>query len=200
MVISMEMTAAAMRDRLYATMGDGVFHMADFQTGLVNRDDFNSWAVENVGDKQDFIIVSPDGVAEVTPDTIQAKINQYRPDIVVVDYIQLMSDGTGSRNETEKIRNISRALKGLAMRNSIPIIAISAVTSPDLSAPDGPPRLEQVAWSRSIQYDADLAIAVHKHEDTDVLEVVSRKNRFGPDFAAFLEVDFSTGSIKESFS
>lgn len=200
MIVSMEMTASAMRDRIYATMGDGLFRMADFQTGSIDTDDFRTWGKNNVANKQDFIIVSSDGIAEVTPSVLQAKIDQHKPDILVVDYIQLMSDGTGSRNETEKIRNISRDLKRLALRNSIPIIAISAVTANDLSVPDSPPMLEQVSWSRSIQYDADAAIAVHKYDDTNIVECCSRKNRFGPDFAVFLEVDFATGSMKESFT
>lgn len=199
MIISMEMTAQAMRDRLYATIGDGKFTMADFQTGSIDADDFRTWSKKEIANKQDFIIVSPDGIAEVTPAVIQGKIDQYKPDIVVVDYIQLMSDGTNTRNETEKIRNISRELKRLAMRNNIPIIAISAVTSDTLTVPDSPPMLEQVAWSRSIQYDADLAIAVHKYDDTDIVEMVSRKNRSGPDFCVYLEVDLSKGQIRESF-
>ena len=200
MIVSMEMTAAAMRDRLYATMGDGLFSMANLQTGSIDIDDFRTWSKKNVAGRQPFIIVSSDGIAEVTVNTLQAKIDQDRPDLLVVDYIQLMSDGTNSRNETEKIRNVSRDLKRLALRNNIPVIAISAVTASDLTIPDQPPMLEQVAWSRSIQYDADAAIAVHKYDDTNVVELISRKNRFGPDFCVYLEADFSTGTMREHFN
>lgn len=200
MIVSMEMTAAAMRDRIYATMGDGLFSMANLQTGSIDIDDFRTWSKKNVAGKQPFIIVSSDGIAEVTVNTLQAKIDQHRPDLLVVDYIQLMSDGTNSRNETEKIRNVSRDLKRLALRNNIPVIAISAVTASDLTIPDQPPMLEQVAWSRSIQYDADAAIAVHKYDDTNVVELISRKNRFGPDFCVYLEADFSTGTMREHFN
>lgn len=200
MIVSMEMTAAAMRDRLYATMGDGLFSMANLQTGSIDIDDFRTWSKKNVAGRQPFIIVSSDGIAEVTVNTLQAKIDQHRPDLLVVDYIQLMSDGTNSRNETEKIRNVSRDLKRLALRNNIPVIAISAVTASDLTIPDQPPMLEQVAWSRSIQYDADAAIAVHKYDDTNVVELISRKNRFGPDFCVYLEADFSTGTMREHFN
>lgn len=200
MIVSMEMTAQAMRDRLYATMGDGLFSMSNLQTGAIDIDDFRTWSKKNVAGKQPFIIVSSDGIAEVTVNTLQAKIDQHRPDLLVVDYIQLMSDGTNSRNETEKIRNVSRDLKRLALRNNIPVIAISAVTASDLTIPDQPPMLEQVAWSRSIQYDADAAIAVHKYDDTNVVELISRKNRFGPDFCVYLEADFSTGTMREHFN
>lgn len=198
MVISMEMTAEAMRDRIYATMADGTFYVSDFQTGSVDTDDFRSWGKKNLADRQGFTIVSSEGLSDITVNTIQAKIDQHQPDMVVIDYIQLMSDAHGARNETEKVRNISRDLKRLALRNNIPVLAISAVTSADLSAPDSPPMLEQVSWSRSIQFDADLAVAIHKYDDTNIVECVSRKNRSGPDFCVYLDVDFSRGIIRET--
>lgn len=201
MMVSLEMTAPAMRDRLYATMGEGAFSMSNLQTGSIDIDDFRTWGKKNVAGKQPFIVVSSDGVAEVTVHTLQAKIDQHKPDMIVIDYIQLMSDAGGSRNETEKIRNISRDLKRLALRNNIPVIAISAVTATDLTQPDEPPMLEQVAWSRSIQYDADAAIAVHTYIDApSVCILCSRKNRFGPEFAVYLEVDYSTGTMREHFN
>ena len=48
--------------------------------------------------------------------------------------------------------------------------------------------------------DADAAIAVHKYDDTNVVELISRKNRFGPDFCVYLEADFSTGTMREHFN
>lgn len=200
MIASMEMTAEAMRDRIYSTMANGSFYVSDFQTGAIDTDDFNTWGKKQFKDKQSFTVVSSEGLSDISVSTLQGKIDQHQPDIVFVDYIQLMSDGAGNRNETEKIRNISRGLKRLALRNNIPVVAISAVTSAELNAPDTPPMLEQVSWSRSIQFDADLAIAVHKYDDTNIVECVSRKNRFGPDFCAYLEVDFSRGMIKETFA
>lgn len=200
MVVSMEMTAQAMRDRIYSTMANGSFYVSDFQTGAIDTDDFNTWGRKQFKDKQSFTVVSSEGLSDISVSTLQGKIDQHQPDLVVVDYIQLMSDGAGNRNETEKIRNISRGLKRLALRNNVPVVAISAVTSAELNAPDSPPMLEQVSWSRSIQFDADLAVAVHKYDDTNIVECVSRKNRFGPDFGVYLEVDFSRGLIKETFA
>ena len=199
MIISMEMTPEAMRDRIYAMMGSGLFSMTDLQLGAIDIDDFRTWGNKTLTNKQNFVIVSNDGTGDVTPDTIQSKYDEHRPDIIVIDYMQLMGDGKGSRGETERVRNISRDLKGLAVRNGVPIIAISAVTMTDVTAVDSPPMLEQVSNSKAIQYDADLALAVHRYDDTNIIEVVSRKNRHGKDFAFYLEVDLDKGIIKESF-
>lgn len=199
MIISMEMTPEAMRDRIYAMMGSGLFNMTDLQLGSIDIDDFRTWGNKTLTNKQNFVIVSNDGTGDVTPDTIQAKYDEHRPDMIVIDYLQLMGDGKGSRGETERVRNISRDLKGLAVRNGVPIIAISAVTMTDVTAVDSPPMLEQVSNSKAIQYDADLALAVHRYDDTNIVEIVSRKNRHGKDFAFYLEVDFAKGIIKESF-
>lgn len=198
MIVSLEMTPEAMRDRIYAMMASGVFRMDDFQRGSIDTDDFRTWAQKMLEDKQDFIIVSNDGVGEVNPDTIQGKIDQHKPDMVILDYLQLMNDSRRSNSETERIRNISRELKLSAVKNNIPIIAISAVTMTDVTETNSPPLLEQVSYSKAIQYDADLALSVHRYDDTDIIEVVSRKNRFGTEFIFWLEVDLSRGVIKQS--
>ena len=59
--------------------------------------------------------------------------------------------------------------------------------------------LRQVAWAKSIEYDADLAFAVHMHPGTNVIEVVSRKTRHGTGFDFYLEWDIDTGVVKESY-
>ena len=57
--------------------------------------------------------------------------------------------------------NISKSFKALAMNNNIPIIDITAATMDDTTSQDSPPLMSQVAWSKAIEYDADMAMAVH---------------------------------------
>jgi replicative DNA helicase len=83
----------------------------------------------------------------------------------------------------------------LAVPNGIPIIDITAATADDISDQKEPPMMSQVAWSKAIEYDADMAIAIHKHANTDLIEVVSRKNRHGHDFRFFLDWDINRGVI-----
>lgn len=87
----------------------------------------------------------------------------------------------------------------LAVRNAIPVIDITAATMDDISDQEAPPLLSQVAWSKAIEYDADMAMAIHKRPDTNIMEVVSRKNRHGTDFAFYLDWDLNRGVVQEIY-
>ena len=199
MIISLEMSPENMRDRIYTMMGSGLFKASDFSKGMVNTDDFHSWAVDKFADKQQFILISNEGQGQVTPNTVQAKIDQYKPDIVILDYHQLFNDSSGAKSEVERNRNISRDFKLLAMRNNIPVIDITAATADDVSDQDNPPMMSQVAWSKAIEYDADVAIAVHRNPQSNIMEIVSRKNRHGTEFAFYLDWDLNRGVMQEIY-
>ena len=199
MIVSLEMTPENMRDRIYTMLGSGLFMASDFSKGDINVDDFKSWSNKKFADKNSFILVSNEGSGNVTPNAIQAKIDQHKPDIVILDYHQLFTDNNNSKAPTERNMNISREFKNLAVRNNIPIIDITAATGDEVSDRDNPPMMSQVAWSKAIEYDADMAMAIHRYPNTDFVEVVSRKNRHGTDFAVYLDWDINRGIVKEVF-
>lgn len=195
MIVSLEMAPENMRDRIYTMLGSGLFRASDLSKGDINIDDFKTWGKKKVEGKNSFVLVSNEGAGEVTPATIQGKIDQHKPDLVILDYHQLFNDNKRSNSEVERNRNISRDFKLLAVTNGIPIIDITAATADDISDQKEPPMMSQVAWSKAIEYDADMAIAIHKHANTDLIEVVSRKNRHGHDFRFFLDWDINRGVI-----
>ena len=199
MIISLEMTPENMRDRIYTMLGSGLFKASDFSRGQVDISSFDDWGSKKFANKNQFILVSNEGTGQVTPNTVQAKIDQHKPDIVILDYHQLFNDSSGAKSEVERNRNISRDFKLLAVRNNIPIIDITAATMDDISDQGAPPLLSQVAWSKAIEYDADMAMAVHRTPDTNIIEVVSRKNRHGTEFGFFLDWDLNRGIIKEVY-
>lgn len=199
MIISLEMSPENMRDRIYTMLGSGLFRASDFSRGNINIDDFGAWGKKKFTDKNGFILVSNEGMGEVTPQTVQAKIDQHKPDLVILDYHQLFNDTKRSNSEVERNRNISREFKLLAVRNNIPVIDITAATMDDISDQDAPPLLSQVAWSKAIEYDADMAFAVHRTPDTNIIEVTSRKNRHGTEFGFFLDWDIDRGIVKEVY-
>lgn len=199
MIVSLEMSPENMRDRIYTMMGSGLFRASDLSRGDINIDDFSSWGKKKFADKKGFILVSNEGMGEVNANTIQAKIDQHKPDLVILDYHQLFTDTKRSQGATERNMNISREFKMLAMTNNIPVIDITAATMDDVSDQDGPPMLSQVAWSKAIEYDADMAIAIHRYPDTNLIEVVSRKNRHGSEFAFYLDWEINRGIIKELY-
>jgi len=199
MIVSLEMSPENMRDRIYTMLGSGLFRASDFARGDINIDDFSSWGKKRFTDKGGFILVSNEGMGEVSANTIQAKIDQHKPDMVILDYHQLFTDTKRSQGATERNMNISREFKMLAMTNNIPVIDITAATMDDVSDQDGPPMLSQVAWSKAIEYDADMALAIHRYPDTNLIEVVSRKNRHGQEFGFYLDWDINRGIIKELY-
>ena len=199
MIVSLEMSPENMRDRIYTMLGSGIFRASDFSRGNVNLDDFGSWASKKFTDKRGFILVSNEGMGDVTPQTVQAKIDQHRPDLVICDYHQLFNDSKKSNSEVERNRNISREFKLMAVRNNIPIIDITAATADDVSDHNSPPMLNQVAWSKAIEYDADMAVAIHRTPDTNIIEIVSRKNRHGTEFGFYLDWNIDRGVVQEIY-
>jgi replicative DNA helicase len=198
MIVSLEMSPEEVRDRAYTIMGTGEFRHSDFVRGAVSLDRFDRWANPNLSDKHSFVIVSSEGAGRVTPSTVQSKIDQHRPDLVILDYQQLFDSDENEGNEVVRNRRISRDFKRIAVRNDIPIVNLTQATFDDPKQTSEPPRIEQVAWSKGIQQDADLALAVHKYEDSDVWAIIARKNRHGEEFEFGLEWSVNEGIIRES--
>lgn len=199
MIFSLEMSPEQVRDRIYGLLGSGLFRVSQLQKGFVNIEDLREWGEKVLANGPPFTVISNEGVGVVTPDVIKAKYDQYQPDLVIFDYLQLGSDNNKSRNMIERYTNLTHELKQLASNIAKPLIVISAVTDSDETEDDTPPRLRQVAWSKAIQYDASLSLSVHKKNDTDIIEVYGEKNRFGPQFTFYLRTDLDRGIIEEIY-
>jgi len=196
MIASLEMDANKLRDRVFTTMGKGKFRNSGLVLGDFEVDQFNQFRKEAEG-KGKFLIVEGDGRSEVSPSTLQVKHNQYKPDIHIWDYAQLMGDNAGSIDPITKMKNISNEAKAFATANKVPVVLISSAT-PDGKVDDVPPTVEQVAYSKQLAYNADLAIAVHKRNNSNLIDIVCRKNRNGPLFAGTLDWDIDAGVWKET--
>jgi replicative DNA helicase len=199
MIVSLEMSPENMRDRIFTMMGSGLFRASDFAKGDVNVDDFHVWGKKKFANKGGFVVVSNEGVSDVTPNTVQGKIDQHKPDFVICDYHQLFQNNGKSNSPTERGMAVSREFKMIAVSNNIPLIDITAATQSDISDRNSPPMMSQVAWSKSIEYDADMAFAVHRDEDSGLVEIVCRKNRHGSMFDFYLDWDIDRGIITEKF-
>lgn len=198
MIVSLEMTEYEVRNRIFTILGDGFFSHRALSSGRITDNEFRIWADKNLEGRQPFKIISNDTGAEMTPNLIAGKIDQYRPDIVIVDYLQLMTDNSGtSQNETVKIKNLSRELKLLAIAQQLPILAIASATPDDSTDLESVPQLGQVAWSRQIAYDADWVLSMGRKANSDILETAFRKNRNGYMGDFYMEVDFDRGTFKE---
>lgn len=198
MIVSLEMTGEKVRDRVYTIKGSGLFQNSALALGDVSVDSLRDFKAKQ-SDKPKFIVVTNEGLAELTPNVVEAKIDQHKPKLVIVDYAQLASDNAHSENMTARMMNLSKEFKRLAVKKQVAIIIISSATAESASSSDEPPTIEQVAWSRQLAYDADLAFAIHKFDDSNLIAVVCRKNRNGPLFAGMLDWDIDNGIVKEAF-
>jgi replicative DNA helicase len=199
MIVSLEMTPEAMRDRIYTMASNGVLKNDALTRGQIDFDNYDAWAksVKDSG-KPEFIVVSGTSGQDVTPNFIQAKIEQHHPGFIVIDYQQLLMDNEKNQNMTQRMTALSRELKILAVNNNIPILVISSVTDSDQGR-DVAPTIDQLAWARAMEYNADMIFAVHRKDATpNILEIIGRKNRFGPLWAMYLDVDFNTGRFVEN--
>ncbi len=198
MIVSLEMSAAKVRDRVYTIKGSGLFSNSALGLGDISVDSFRDFKAKQ-SDNPAFIVVTNEGTADLTPNVVEAKIDQHNPKLVIIDYAQLASDNANSENMTQRMMNQSKEYKRLAVKKQVAIIIISSATAESASSSDEPPTIEQVAWSRQLAYDADLAFAIHKYDDSNLIAVICRKNRNGPLFAGMLDWDIDSGIIKEVF-
>lgn len=191
--VSLEMSDSQQRDRVYAIAGDGNFTMTDLQKGNISKSSLKEFGERKLNSGGSIIVMAVDGVTRVTPNTIRSKIEKHKPDLVIVDYLQLMSDNQNTKEMTQRMLNISGDMKRMAVSSGVPVISISAVTDDEGKKRNSPPTIAQLAWSRAIEYDADLAVAVHKYEGTNMVELACRKNRNGEMFNMRYEVDLGRG-------
>lgn len=193
LIISLEMSETEVRNRVFTIMGEGLWSHRKMSNGQVEIEDLKRWHKKELAGKPEFHIISNDGGGEVTPSVIRGKIDQYKPDLVIVDYLQLMSPNQKSDNETVRMKNLSRELKLMAISEEMPIIAISSATPDDVNKLDTVPTLGQTAWSRQIAYDADWVLALGRATNSDVIECVFRKNRNGFMGEFIVQADFDKG-------
>ena len=193
MVISLEMSETEVRNRVFTIMGEGLWSHRKISNGDIELDTLRAWHKSKLEGKPEFHIIANDNGGEINPSVIRGKIDQYKPDFVIVDYLQLMAPNQKSESEVVKMKNLSRELKLMALSEEVPIIGISSATPDDSNDLSTVPTLSQTAWSRQIAYDADWVIALGRSSNSDIIECAFRKNRHGFMGEFLVQVDFDKG-------
>ena len=201
LIISLEMNKQQEGQRLDTLLNNGEGHFTNTDLVKANSqivETYEKWAEVTFTGKHAIHLVTSEGLETADQNMVQAKIDQYHPDIVILDYHGLFDDASGSKTETEKAKNLSKAFKRIAVKNGVPIVDVAAVTMADGHS-ERPPELEEVAWSKQLAYDADLVLAIHREMSSDLFQVVSRKVRRASHFGFYLRWNLETGKWTEEW-
>ncbi|HNQ39959.1 MAG TPA: replicative DNA helicase [Candidatus Cloacimonas sp.] len=127
-----------------------------------------------------------------TPLDIRAKTRRLAAeigglDLVLIDYLQLMTLTREKDNRQQEISEISRALKILAKDMKIPVVALSQLNRAAESREDKRPKLADLRESGAIEQDADLVMFIYRDEyyypettqKPGIAEIIISKNRHG---------------------
>ena len=198
-VFSLEMSREALLLRLLCSQARVDAHK--MRTGSLWQDDTKKLvrAMEQLAHAPIYIDDTPGiSLSEMRAKSRRLKQSAGKLDLIIVDYLQLMSGG-GKRfeNRTQEVSAISRGLKALAKELSVPVIALSQLSrAPESRGGDHRPQLSDLRESGSIEQDADLVMfifreEVYKQDDPDLqgkAEIIIAKQRNGP-----------TGKVKMAF-
>ncbi len=113
---------------------------------------------------------------------------QHGIDLVVIDYMQLMTGPARAENRQQEISQISRSLKAMAKDLDVPVLALSQLSRAVESRSDHKPMLSDLRESGSIEQDADVVMFIFREEyynpdDEDARNkatVIIGKQRNGP--------------------
>jgi replicative DNA helicase len=190
-MFSLEMSREALLLRLLCSRARVDSHK--MRTGSLWRDDMTKvvHAMEQLAHAPIFIDDTPGiSLSEMRAKARRLQQSQGKLDLIIVDYLQLMSGG-GRRyeNRTQEVSAISRGLKALAKELSVPVIALSQLSrAPESRGGDHRPQLSDLRESGSIEQDADVVAfifreEVYKQDDPDLqgkAELIIAKQRNGP--------------------
>jgi replicative DNA helicase len=127
-------------------------------------------------------------VMDIKAKTRRLKAELKGLDLIIIDYIQLMSARKSSENRQQEISEISRGLKVLAKDLEVPVIALSQLNrSLESREKDKKPRLSDLRESGAIEQDADMVMFIYRDEyytkqeseKKGIAEIIIAKNRHG---------------------
>jgi len=159
------------------------------RTGQLNTADFDALAhaIPKITGADVFI----DDTAGISVMDMRAKCRRLKMekglDLIMIDYLQLMSGNPRSESRQQEISEISRSLKALAREMNAPVIALSQLSRACESRADHRPMLSDLRESGAIEQDADVVMFLYRDEyynpETDkknIGEVIIAKQRNGP--------------------
>ena len=186
-IFSLEMSKEQLVNRLFAM--EARIDAQNIRSGNLSDTDWENLAEasEVIGGSRLII----DDTPGISVTELRSKCRKYKMEqdiqLVIIDYIQLMTSGGRSDNRQQEISDISRSLKSLARELNVPVIALSQLNRAVESRTDHRPMLADIRESGAIEQDADVIMFLYRDDyynpETDkknVAEVIIAKQRNGP--------------------
>jgi len=144
-------------------------------------------AIESLRNVQIFL----DDTPALTPLQMRTKCRrlhlEFGLDLVLVDYLQLMSSGMRHENRVQEVSYLSRNMKILARELNVPVVVAAQLSRAVEQRADKEPQLSDLRESGSLEQDADVVIFLHRpaeHKNDplkqNIIELRVAKHRNGP--------------------
>jgi len=186
-LFSLEMSNEQLVQRMIAQetgIGTQILRSAKFKG---NEWDLFTQAIGVLEDAPIFL----DDTPALTPIQMRTKCRrlhlEHRIDLILVDYIQLMSGDSRNDNRVQEVSYISRNLKTLARELNVPVLAAAQLSRAVEQRQDKKPMLSDLRESGSLEQDADIVMFIHKKDQipddtspTTLVELMVAKHRNGP--------------------
>jgi replicative DNA helicase len=187
-VFSLEMSNVQLVQRMIS-QNTGIDTMR-LRSGQIHDDEWGKFteAVEELGSYNVFL----DDTPNLSPMSLRSKCRRrhmsYGLDLIIVDYLQLMTGDNRFDNRVQEISYISRNLKILAKELDVPVLVAAQLSRAVEQRADKRPILSDLRESGSIEQDADIVMFIHRPEANGVddpamenlAELIVSKQRNGP--------------------
>ena len=186
-IFSLEMSKEQLVNRLFAL--ESQVDSQQLRTGNLSDDD---WAklIEGAGivGRSNLIIDDTPGISVAE---LRSKCRKYKAekglDVIMIDYLQLMTGSKRADSRQQEISDISRSLKEIARELQVPVLALSQLSRAVEQRPDHRPMLSDLRESGAIEQDADVVMFLYRDdyynkdsEKKNIAEVIIAKQRNGP--------------------
>ncbi len=157
---SLEMPKEQLASRLLAT--EGLVSGTKFRTGKLDNDEWTR--LIEAGDILSRTDIYLDDTSDLTVPSIKAKVRRIKGgvDLIIIDYLQLMSSPRRIDNRVQEISEITRGLKIMAKEFNVPVITLSQLSRESEKRNEHEPKLSDLRDSGSIEQDADIVLFLYR--------------------------------------
>lgn len=185
-VFSLEMPAEQLAMRMLCT--EARVDMQRVRRGQLSDDEWQKLcdAMIAIGPSSIYVDTTPG----ITVSQVRSKARrlqlEHGLDIIMIDYLSLMSGVGKFGSRQEEVSSISRSLKGLALELGIPVIALQQLSRSPTGRANHRPMLSDIRESGAIEQDADVVMFIHREdyynpdtEEKNIAELIIAKQRNG---------------------